>query len=148
MKLRLFAATLAVMALGTTSIMAEGLQKTPDTPLSIVESQKDSASILPEQYKSYATKMNTVVKDYKNGYMFSIPWRVADGVMLDMDVRSESEHSPMPSTALSARFVQTIIRKKNPRRRKKIVTRFFCQSLAAISCGTRSALASARTKPT
>ena len=23
---------------------------------------------------------------------FSIPWRVADGVMLDMDVRSESEH--------------------------------------------------------
>lgn len=80
------------MALGTTSIMAEGLQKTPDTPLSIVESQKDSASILPEQYKSYATKMNTVVKDYKNGYMFSIPWRVADGVMLDMDVRSESEH--------------------------------------------------------
>lgn len=56
--------------------------------------------------------------------------------------------SPMPSTALSARFVQTIIRKKNPRRRKKIVTRFFCQSLAAISCGTRSALASARTKPT
>ena len=92
MKLRLFAATLAVMALGTTSIMAEGLQKTPDTPLSIVESQKDSASILPEQYKSYATKMNTVVKDYKNGYMFSIPWRVADGVMIDMDVRSESEH--------------------------------------------------------
>ncbi|MDU5754353.1 MAG: hypothetical protein E6Z78_02765, partial [Veillonella sp.] len=79
MKLRLFAATLAVMALGTTSIMAEDLQKTPDTPLSIVESQKDSASILPEQYKSYATKMNTVVKDYKNGYMFSIPWRVADG---------------------------------------------------------------------
>ena len=92
MKLRLFAATLAVIALGTTSIMAEGLQKTPDTPLSIVESQKDSASILPEQYKSYATKMNTVVKDYKNGYMFSIPWRVADGVMIDMDVRSESEH--------------------------------------------------------
>ncbi|MBS5184864.1 MAG: hypothetical protein KHY58_04945 [Veillonella parvula] len=92
MKLRLFAATLAVMALGTTSIMAEDLQKTSDTPLSIVESQKDSASILPEQYKSYATKMNTVVKDYKNGYMFSIPWRVADGVMLDMDVRSESEH--------------------------------------------------------
>ncbi len=40
--------------------------------------------------------------------------------------------SPMPSTALSARFVQTIIRKKNPRRRKKIVTRFFCQSLAAM----------------
>lgn len=39
-------------------------------------------------------------------------------------------------------------RKKNPRRRKKIVTRFFCQSLAAISCGTHSALASARTKPT
>ena len=56
--------------------------------------------------------------------------------------------SPMPSTALSARFVQTTIRKKNPRRRKKIVTRFFCQSLAAISCGTHSALASARTKPT
>lgn len=38
--------------------------------------------------------------------------------------------SPMPSTALSVRFVQTIIRKKNPKRRKKIVTRFFCRSLA------------------
>ena len=92
MKLRLIAATLAVMALGMTSIMAEGLQGTPETPLGIVESQKDSASILPDQYKSYATQMNTVVKDYKNGYTFIIPWRVADGVMLDMDVRSESEH--------------------------------------------------------
>lgn len=56
--------------------------------------------------------------------------------------------SPMPSTALSVRFVQTIIRKKNPKRRKKIVTRFFCRSLAATSCGTHSALDSARTKPT
>ena len=92
MMLRLIAATLAVMALGMTSIMAEGLQGTPETPLGIVESQKDSASILPDQYKSYATQMNTVVKDYKNGYTFTIPWRVADGVMLDMDVRSESEH--------------------------------------------------------
>ena len=92
MKLRLIAATLAVMALGMTSIMAEGLQGTPETPLGIVESQKDSASILPDQYKSYATQMKTVVKDYKNGYTFTIPWRVADGVMLDMDVRSESEH--------------------------------------------------------
>ena len=92
MKLRLIAATLVVMALGTTSIMAEGLQGTSETPLAIVESQKDSASILPDQYKSYATQMNTVVKDYKNGYTFTIPWRVADGVMLDMDVRSESEH--------------------------------------------------------
>ena len=92
MKLRLIAATLAVMALGMTSIMAEGLQGTPETPLGIVESQKDSASILPDQYKSYATQMNTIVKDYKNGYTFTIPWRVADGVMLDMDVRSESEH--------------------------------------------------------
>ena len=92
MKLRLIAATLAVMALGMTSIMAEGLQGTPETPLGIVESQKDSASILPDQYKSYATQMNTVVKDYKNGYTFTIPWRVADGVMLDMDARSESEH--------------------------------------------------------
>ena len=92
MKLRLIAATLAVMALGTTSILAEGLKGTPETPLAIVESQKDSASILPDQYKSYATQMNTVVKDYKNGYTFTIPWRVADGVMLDMDVRTESEH--------------------------------------------------------
>ena len=92
MKLRLIAATLAVMALGTTSIIAEGLKGMPETPLAIVESQKDSASILPDQYKSYATQMNTVVKDYKNGYTFTIPWRVADGVMLDMDVRSESEH--------------------------------------------------------
>ena len=55
MKLRLIAATLAVMALGTTSIMAEGLKGMPETPLAIVESQKDSASILPDQYKSYAT---------------------------------------------------------------------------------------------
>ena len=92
MKLRFIAATLAVMAMGTTSIMAEGLQGKPETPLAIVDSQKDSASILPEQYKSYATTMNTVVKDYKNGYTFTIPWRVADGVKLDMDVRSESEH--------------------------------------------------------
>ena len=92
MKLRFIAATLAVMAMGTTSIMAEGLQGTPSTPIAIVDSQKDSASILPEQYKSYATTMNTVVKDYKNGYTFTIPWRVADGVKLDMDVRSESEH--------------------------------------------------------
>ena len=91
MKLRYIAAILAVMAMGTTS-MAEGLQGTPSTPLAIVDSQKDSASILPDQYKSYATKMNTVVKDYKNGYTFTIPWRVADGVKLDMDVRSESEH--------------------------------------------------------
>ena len=73
MKLRLIAATLAVMALGTTSIMAEGLKGMPETPLAIVESQKDSASILPDQYKSYATQMNTVVKDYKNGYTFTIP---------------------------------------------------------------------------
>ena len=92
MKLRFIAATLAVMAMGTTSIMAEGLQGTPSTPIAIVDSQKDSASILPDQYKSYATTMNTVVKDYKNGYTFTLPWRVADGVKLDMDVRSESEH--------------------------------------------------------
>ena len=72
MKLRLFAATLAVMALGTTSIMAEGLQKTPDIPLSIVESQKDSASILPEQYKSYATKMNTVFFFFKQKTAYEI----------------------------------------------------------------------------
>ena len=98
MKLRLFAATLAVMALGTTSIMAEGLQKTPDTPLSIVESQKDSASILPEQYKSYATKMNTVVKDYKNGYMFSIPWRVACLLYTSPSPRDKRQ-SRMPSSA-------------------------------------------------
>ena len=69
MKLRLIAATLAVMALGTTSILAEGLKGTPETPLAIVESQKDSASILPDQYKSYATQMNTVVKDYTLEFM-------------------------------------------------------------------------------
>ena len=72
MKLRFIAATLAVMAMGTTSIMAEGLQGTPSTPIAIVDSQKDSASILPDQYKSYATTMNTVVKDYKNGYTFTL----------------------------------------------------------------------------
>ena len=59
MKLRLIAATLAVMALGTTSIMAEGLKGMPETPLAIVESQKDSASILPDQYKSYACLLYT-----------------------------------------------------------------------------------------
>ena len=46
MKLRFIAATLAVMAMGTTSIMAEGLQGKPETPLAIVDSQKDSASML------------------------------------------------------------------------------------------------------
>lgn len=40
MKLRFIAATLAVMAMGTTSIMAEGLQGTPSTPIAIVDSQK------------------------------------------------------------------------------------------------------------
>ena len=121
MKLRLIAATLAVMALGTTSIMAEGLKGMPETPLAIVESQKDSASILPDQYKSYATQMNTVVKDYKNGYTFTIPWRVADGVMLDMDVRSESEHiqgysfnlaGPTQDDAFTVSFTSVIIHHK------------------------------------
>lgn len=78
----------------------------------------------------------------------SAPMKLMDTPALFSALAMERFISPMPSTALSARFVQTIIRKKNPRRRKKIVTRFFCQSLAAISCGTRSALASARMKPT
>ena len=93
MKLRFIAATLAVMAMGTTSIMAEGLQGTPSTPIAIVDSQKDSASILPDQYKSYATNDGIQwLRIIKNGYTFTLPWRVADGVKLDMDVRSESEH--------------------------------------------------------
>lgn len=89
MKLRLTAAFMVVTALVGPLAMAADTEATPHA---IVESQKDSASILPAQYKSYATKMNTVVKDYKNGYTFTIPWRVSDGVMVDMDVRSESGH--------------------------------------------------------
>ncbi len=89
MKLRLTAAFMVVTALVGPLAMAAD---TESTPHAIVESQKDSASILPAQYKSYATKMNTVVKDYKNGYTFTIPWRVSDGVMVDTDVRSESGH--------------------------------------------------------
>lgn len=84
--------------------------------------------------------------DYRS--LVSAPMKLMGTPALFSALVMERFISPMPSTALSARFVQTIIRKKNPRRRKKIVTRFFCQSLAAISCGTHSALASARTKPT
>lgn len=62
------------------------------TPKAISASQQESKSVLPDQYAAYATKMKTVVKDRKNGYTFTIPWRVNDGVMIDMDVRSESEH--------------------------------------------------------
>lgn len=61
-------------------------------PTAIHASQEGAMTVLPEQYKQYATKMNTVVKDHKNGYTFTIPWRVNDGVMVDMDVRTESEH--------------------------------------------------------
>ncbi len=63
MKLRLTAAFMVVTALVGPLAMAADTEATPHA---IVESQKDSASILPAQYKSYATKMNTVVKDYKN----------------------------------------------------------------------------------
>ena len=83
---------LALAGLSIVSGVAYGASPDHATPKAIEASQQDAISVLPEQYKSYATKMNTVVKDTKNGYTFTIPWRVNDGVMIDMDVRSESEH--------------------------------------------------------
>ena len=83
---------LVLAGLSIVSSVAYGASPEHATPKSIVASQADALSVLPEQYKSYATKMNTVVKDTKHGYTFTIPWRVNDGVMIDMDVRSESEH--------------------------------------------------------
>jgi len=97
-----------------------------------------------EEMADLSDKLMQVTK----GMTITIQYFNEDTPALFSALAMERFISPMPSTALSARFVQTIIRKKNPRRRKKIVTRFFCQSLAAISCGTHSALASARTKPT
>ena len=85
---------IALVLAGLSVVTGVAYGATPEqaTPKAIVASQQDAFSVLPEQYKSYATKMNTVVKDTKNGYTFTIPWRVNDGVMIDMDVRSESEH--------------------------------------------------------
>ena len=83
---------LALAGLTVVSGIAYGAAPEHATPKAIEASQQDAISVLPEQYKSYATKMNTVVKDTKNGYTFTIPWRVNDGVLIDMDVRSESEH--------------------------------------------------------
>lgn len=85
---------IALVLAGLSVVTGVAYGATPEqaTPKAIVASQQDALSVLPEQYKSYATKMNTVVKDTKNGYTFTIPWRVNDGVMIDMDVRSESEH--------------------------------------------------------
>ena len=53
------------MAMGTTSIMAEGLQGTPSTPIAIVDSQKTLHLSCQINISPYATTMNTVVKDYK-----------------------------------------------------------------------------------
>lgn len=85
---------IALVLAGLSVVTGVAYGATPEqaTPKAIVASQQDALSVLPEQYKSYATKMNTVIKDTKNGYTFTIPWRVNDGVMIDMDVRSESEH--------------------------------------------------------
>ena len=85
---------IALVLAGLSVVTGVAYGATPEqaTPKAIVASHQDALSVLPEQYKSYATKMNTVVKDTKNGYTFTIPWRVNDGVMIDMDVRSESEH--------------------------------------------------------
>ena len=83
---------IALVLAGLSVVTGVAYGATPEqaTPKAIVASQQDALSVLPEQYKSYATKMNTVVKDTKNGYTFTIPWRVNDGVMIDMG--SESEH--------------------------------------------------------
>ena len=75
---------LVLAGLSIVSSVAYGASPEHATPKSIVASQADALSVLPEQYKSYATKMNTVVKDTKHGYTFTIPWRVNDGVMIDM----------------------------------------------------------------
>ena len=61
-------------------------------PEAITESHEGAFEILPDQYRQYATKMNTVVKDYDAGFEFTLPWRVADGVHVNMDVKSDSEH--------------------------------------------------------
>ena len=67
---------LALAGLSIVSGVAYGASPDHATPKAIEASQQDAISVLPEQYKSYATKMNTVVKDTKNGYTFTIPWRV------------------------------------------------------------------------
>ena len=66
---------LVLAGLSIVSSVAYGASPEHATPKSIVASQADALSVLPEQYKSYATKMNTVVKDTKHGYTFTIPWR-------------------------------------------------------------------------
>ncbi|MDY5482158.1 MAG: hypothetical protein SPG03_07225 [Veillonella caviae] len=83
---------LALTGLSIITPVAYAAETIPATPKAISASQQDATSVLPEQYKQYATKMKTVVTDRKNGYTFTIPWRISDGVMIDMDVRSESEH--------------------------------------------------------
>ena len=76
MKLRFIAATLAD-GYGHDLYYGGRFEGTPSTPIAIVDLTKDSASILPDQYKSHATAMNTVVKDYKNDmHLYASFWRV------------------------------------------------------------------------
>ena len=56
---------LALAGLTVVSGIAYGAAPEHATPKAIEASQQDAISVLPEQYKSYATKMNTVVKDTK-----------------------------------------------------------------------------------
>ena len=59
MKLRFIAATLAVMAMGNDLYYGGRFAGDTQHTNSYCRFTKDSASILPEQYKSYATTMNT-----------------------------------------------------------------------------------------
>ncbi len=91
-----FAANTAELAITTDetskiaaeTVTAAGLM----VPLAIAESQDQSKNILPPQYAMYSTMMKTVVTDYDAGFGFTLPWRVAEGVVIDKVVPSESGH--------------------------------------------------------
>ena len=91
-------------------------------------SQDGSITTYEMRIKDQLPELMSLKQNYKN----------------EINISYQFEKKSYHETGLPRRF----IRKKNPKRRKKIVTRFFCRSLAATSCGTHSALDSARTKPT
>mgnify|MGYP000013679598 FL=1 len=81
-------ATLAVGAL--LGVVGTGYAKslpTYDTTKATAEAQTfeargvHSESDLPAAYQSYATTMITEIRDYSDGYTFTVPWRLTNGVM-------------------------------------------------------------------
>lgn len=79
-------ATLAVGAL--LSVAGTGYAKSLpsyDTTKATAEAQTfeargvHSESDLPTAYQSYATTMTTEVRDYQDGYTFTVPWRLTNG---------------------------------------------------------------------